>query len=247
MASLRFPGKILFPIHGLPMVEHVRRRAKLSPDLQDVFVATCDKVISDEVQKNGGNVITTSKDHENGTSRVAEAVAKLNCTHVMLLQGDEPLLLPRHIQQMVERVKKEPNVEFWNATANLNSEVELSKHSFVKCAISQSGRIIHCFRKSPYFCSFDVQKVFVRKILGIMVFKREYLLQIAKIPSGSIENAESIEQMRSIENDVEIQSVNVSPALPSINERREVKYVLSTLDSDLEQKKLLKTIIEAKN
>ena len=77
LASVRFPQKILFDIHGLPMIEHVRRRALLCGELEDVIVATCDIEIANIIKSYGGKVIMTSNSHKNGTSRVAEAIEGL--------------------------------------------------------------------------------------------------------------------------------------------------------------------------
>ena len=74
MASVRFPGKILFPIHGLPMIEHVRRRAIMSESLAEVIVATCDNAIASLVRGFGGKVVMTANTHKNGTTRVAEVL-----------------------------------------------------------------------------------------------------------------------------------------------------------------------------
>lgn len=82
------------------MIEHVRRRALMCSNLSTVIVATCDEEIAEVVQANGGQVIMTSYDHINGTTRVAEAVKQIDCSHVLLLQGDEPLLLPRHVEEL---------------------------------------------------------------------------------------------------------------------------------------------------
>ena len=70
------------------MIEHVRRRALLSNSIKEVFVATCDDEIASTIEGFGGKVIRTSNTHTNGTSRIAEAVKDIECTHVILLQGD---------------------------------------------------------------------------------------------------------------------------------------------------------------
>ena len=72
MASVRFPGKILFPFHGLPMIEHVRRRALMAGSLAEVIVATCDNEIASVIRGYGGKVVMTASTHKNGTTRVAE-------------------------------------------------------------------------------------------------------------------------------------------------------------------------------
>ena len=88
LASVRFPRKVLHDFHGLPMIEHVRRRALMADGLCAVYVATSDREIADVVRSFGGEVIMTSPNHLNGTTRVAEAAAQLDCSHVILLQAD---------------------------------------------------------------------------------------------------------------------------------------------------------------
>ena len=127
LASVRFPGKILFDFHGLPMIEHVRRRALLSDAISEVFVATCDEEIAEIVKGYGGQVIMTANTHTNGTSRVAEAVQDIDCSHVMLLQGDEPLLLPRHLDEFYQQISAQPECEAWNATGPIENDDELDR------------------------------------------------------------------------------------------------------------------------
>ena len=242
LASVRFPRKILFPFHGLPMIEHVRRRALLSDNVSDVYVATCDEEIAETVTGFGGKVIMTSNSHKNGTTRVAEAVKDVECSHVILLQGDEPLLLPRHLDVLAQAIAAEPEGDAWNATGPIEHEEELDRHSFVKCAVSESSRILFCFRRSPFFSAYDVQHYFVRKILGIIAYRKEFLLRLTVLPASPIEQAEFIEQMRIIENGYSLRSIPVSPSLPSVNEPDEAELVLNYIQHNTEQRALLKRI-----
>lgn len=239
LASVRFPRKILFPFHGLPMIEHVRRRALMSTKLQDVLIATCDEEIAAAVRGFGGSVVMTANTHRNGTTRVAEAVQNVDCTHVVLLQGDEPLLLPRHVDSFAEAILENSSVDSWNATGPIDDPAELDRHSFVKCAVSPSGRILYCFRRTPNFSAFEVQRTFVRKILGIIAYRKDFLLELTRLPAAPIEEAEFIEQMRIISNGREIRSVPVSPSLPSVNEPQEADIVLEYVRSNDEQRRLL--------
>ena len=91
--SSRYPGKPLINIKGLPMIEHVRRRVSLCKKLKRVIVATCDKEIKQVIEKYGGEVIMTSKNHIMASDRVYEASQKLNCTHIINIQGDEILVI----------------------------------------------------------------------------------------------------------------------------------------------------------
>jgi 3-deoxy-manno-octulosonate cytidylyltransferase (CMP-KDO synthetase) len=242
LQSTRYPNKILLPIHGLPMIEHVRRRALMCPSLSDVIVATCDQEIADVVSSNAGRVIMTSSAHINGTTRAAEALAQVDCTHVLLLQGDEPLLLPRHLDSLVQAIVAEPLVDTWNLIGALDSPEELDRHSFVKCAIAAPHKILYCFRRSPYFSVFSTQRNFVRKMLGIIAYRKDFLQTINSLPASPIEKAESIEQMRILENGFGLSYVEVAPALPSINEPGDLQEVLDSLSVDCEQQTLLKAI-----
>ncbi|WP_375450200.1 cytidylyltransferase domain-containing protein [uncultured Devosia sp.] len=243
LASVRFPRKILFPFAGVPMIEHVRRRALLASGLEDVYVATCDTEIADAVAGSGGKVIMTADTHRNGTSRVAEAVAKLDCTHVLLLQGDEPLLLPRHVEQVIAAINTEPGGDAWNATAPINEPEELDRHSFVKCSVAPSGRWIYAFRRSPSTAAFADQQRYIRKVLGLIAYRRDYLMDLSAMPPGVVETLESIEQMRIIENGGLMVSVPVEESLPSVNEPHEADLVLDHIRNDIEQQSLLEKVL----
>ncbi len=243
LASIRFPRKILFPFHGLPMIEHVRRRALLSNAVSDVFVATCDEEIADAIHGFGGKVIMTDNTHKNGTTRVAQAIENIDCTHTILLQGDEPLLLPRHLDSLANAIKSNVDGDAWNATGPIEHEEELDRHSFVKCAVSSTDEIIYCFRRSPSFSDFEVQQTFVRKILGLIAYRKDFLLELTKFPAAKIETAEFIEQMRIIENGFGLTSVPVSPSLPSVNEPQESDIVLNYIAHNDEQRELLDRIL----
>jgi len=243
MASVRFPGKILFDIHGLPMIEHVRRRAQLADSIEDVVVATCAPEIAAAINGFGGKVIMTSNQHKNGSTRVAEAVTKLDCSHVIVLQGDEPLLIPGHLDALVDSITRYPQADAWNATGQLEHEEELDRHSFVKCAVTADNRILHCFRRGPGYSTFELQQKFIRKILGIFAFRKEFLLKLVKLPPSPIETAEFIEQMRILENGFQMQSVPVAPTLPSVNEPAEAGIILDYLARHPEQSVLLAKIL----
>ena len=114
--SQRFPNKILLDLKGLPMLEHVRRRVLLAQNVEEVYIATCDQEIKQALEAFGAKVIMTSDYHKNGTTRVAEAVKNIDCSEVILVQGDEPLLLPRHLDAMIETIRKDNESVAWNAT-----------------------------------------------------------------------------------------------------------------------------------
>jgi len=243
IASTRFPRKVLYPFHGVPMIEHVRRRALLANSLSEVIVATCDDEIASVITGYGGQVIMAHASHKNGTTRVAEAVKEIDCTHVMLLQGDEPLLLPRHIDSLASAIYRNPSSDAWNITGAIENIDELDQHSFVKCTTSMTGRVLYCFRRTPGYSDFLMQKSYVKKMLGIIAYRKEFLLTLASLNESPVELSESIEQMRILENDYFLQSVNVCPSLASVNEPHEVELVLEQLQNNREQIEILKRVL----
>jgi 3-deoxy-manno-octulosonate cytidylyltransferase (CMP-KDO synthetase) len=243
--SSRFPRKILLDIYGVPMVEHVRRRVLLSKNISDVYIATCDQEIADALTPFGAKVIMTSKEHENGTARVAEAISKIDCDEVILVQGDEPLILPRHIDLISNEIANSQNISVWNATGPLESINDLERNSFVKCSVIENN-ILYCFRKSPSFKDFESQKIYIRKVLGIIAFKKDFLNQLVKLKPSLIEKIESIEQMRIIENGYSIKSIPLESSQPSINEPDELTEVLNYIKSNTEQQMLLEKVLNFK-
>lgn len=244
MASLRFPGKILYPFYGLPMIEHVRRRALLCEEIKRVVVATCDEEIAQVIRQYDGEVIMTANTHTNGSSRVAEAISDIDCSHVIVLQGDEPLLIPGHLDQLVASIDSYPDAAVWNATASIESSDELDRHSFVKCAVNYDGNILYCFRRSPGYSDPEIQKIYTRKILGLFAYRKEFLVKLVGMKPGVIEQAESIEQMRILEYGYKLQSVPVEPSLPSVNEPEEANIIVDYLSSNTVQKELLGKILD---
>lgn len=239
MASVRFPGKILHPFFGYPMIEHVHRRALLSSRLEDVYVATCDQEIATVVQDYGGKVIMTGDHHRNGTTRVAEAVRDIDCSHVILLQGDEPLLLPDFVDTMIDAITSNPDGDAWNGTGPIEHPDELDRHSFVKCALSPEGKVLYCFRRNPSYADFEVQKKYIRKILGVIAFRKAFLEELITQPPSQIEKFEFIEQMRIIESGHSLHSVAFGESLPSVNEPEEAEIVLDYVRSSQIQQSLL--------
>ena len=239
--SKRFPNKILFDLKGLPMIEHVRRRALLTENVEEVYIATCDIEIRDVLESFGAKVIMTSKDHKNGTTRVAEAVSEIDCSNVILIQGDEPLLLPRHLDKMINTISRDNSSFAWNATGPLETEEEFNRSSVVKASIYEN-KILYCFRKKNTVNNFKTQSYNFRKILGLIAYKKDFLISLTKMNPTLIEELESIEQMRIIENGYSICSVPFELSQPSVNEPAEVQLVWDYVANNKEQKMILEKV-----
>ena len=172
LASNRFPQKIMHKLFGLPMIEHVRRRAVDFGLTENIIVASGDIEILETVKHYGGLVKQTYKEHLNGTSRVAEAVEDINCTHVIVIQGDEPLIQKEHLKKLTNAINLNPDIDSWNSISDLNSEQELNDINIVKAALNEEGQIIYFFRKSPSYAEFFDQIKYIKKVQGLIADKK---------------------------------------------------------------------------
>ena len=242
LASTRFPGKPLIDIEGLPMIEHVRRRAALCEGFSDVVVATCDQEIASVVEKNGGRVVMTSQDHPAATDRVAEAATGLDCTHVVNVQGDEVLVLPEDLSRLVQAIQDHPEISAWNAVAAIGHQSMLDDESIVKCEVSGEGRILSCTRKTTGN-SYEDSQASVRQLLGILAYRTDFLQKYGALERTPTELAERIDQCRIIEHGEHLQSVEFSKGYISINESREVSQVQACLKEDSAQQQVLVEVL----
>ncbi|MCK4882220.1 MAG: NTP transferase domain-containing protein [Candidatus Omnitrophica bacterium] len=110
MASTRFPGKPLAKMLGHSMIEHVYRRVCLAEHVDEVYIATCDQEIADEAERFGAQAIMTSATHTRGTDRVAEAAQKIEGDIIINVQGDEPLVDPKSLDEAIVMMKENPQV-----------------------------------------------------------------------------------------------------------------------------------------
>jgi 3-deoxy-manno-octulosonate cytidylyltransferase (CMP-KDO synthetase) len=159
------------------------------------------------------------------------------------LQGDEPLLLPSHVNEVVHSIKTDPSWDAWNATGPVNSQAELDRHSFVKCAVAESDRVLFCFRRSASHLQIVEQLQYTRKILGVIAYGKTFVQRLVACPQSLMERSESIEQLRILEHGYTLKSVPVNHSLPSINEPGEVDAVLQAIQCDVEQKSLLDRVL----
>lgn len=243
MASTRFPGKPLLEVRGLPMIEHVRRRAQLCGRFSEVAVATCDEQIAAVVRKAGGRVIMTSAEHPAATDRVAEAAKQLDCTHVMNIQGDEILVLPEDLDKMAAAMEVRPEIEYWNGTARIEDKTELGNRSIVKCLVSRSERILCCAREFPHAAPLEAQGFEpVRAVLGILGYRKEALQRYIRLERTPLEIAEAVDQSRIIEHDLLLQGVLFRRGYIGINRPEEVALVQETMDQDPSQQTVLRNL-----
>ena len=184
----------------------------------------------------------TSDKHIMASDRVAEVALTLDCTHVVNVQGDEILVIPDDLDKMIRAIEQSPEIPFWNATALINKEEELIDSSIVKCVVSITEKILYCARQ---FQQLKLNPPFepVRKILGILGYRKEAILLFNQMPRTPVESTQSIDQSRIIENDYPLMSVPFQSGYPGINDTQEEKIVRDILNKDPAQKSILDRIL----
>ena len=236
--STRLPNKPLINFFGLPMIEHVRRRALLCKQFSKVIVATCDKKIFDIIVSYGGDAIMTSKKHLDCTDRLVEASQKVNCSHVVNIQGDNILTDPKDLENLCTHIRVNPKNNFWNMISKIENQRDLYDTSVVKCFISKKKFIYFFFRN-------HIQKTnnSIFRVQGLIAYTKEGLIKFGKLKPSLNELNLSIEQFRIIENDMQISSIKTKKYYPDINKKSDVAKIYKILKSSTYQNKILNKII----
>ena len=243
MGSTRFPGKPLTRILGLSMIEHCRRRAEEFEFLDDVYVATCDQEIKDEVERFGGKVIMTADTHERCTDRIEEAAHKIDADIIINVQGDEPMVSRRSIEAVVKPFLDNDEVKTTCIVYPIKDMHELNSPNIVKTVLSRSNRMLYLSR-SPIPGKEVSNKTTYYKQSGIMAFTKEFLHTFAKLESTPLEQKESVDMNRVIEHDYWIQGVICDDETKGIDIPEQVGMIEEMILNNSQEKEIFERIIK---
>ena len=208
MGSSRFPGKPLAPILGRPMIEHVYKRTAMSPELDGVYMATCDREIMDATEAFGGQAIITADTHERASDRAAEAIADLDADVVVIVQGDEPMLHPDMIGESVAPFERDPDIPCVNLIKRIDNEDDFNNPSTIKVVTDLDGNALYMSRQTiPTAPAGDFSKITAQKQVCIMPFRRDALLKFAALAPTPLEVTESVDMNRFLEHGVPVRMV----------------------------------------
>lgn len=217
--STRFPGKPLHLIAGKPLIQHVWDRCKACTTLQELVVATDDQRILDTVHAFGGRAVMTSPDHPTGTDRIAEALAAFpQVTHVVNIQGDEPLIDPGLIDRLAAAIRAPDGPDMATAANPLDpADPAVSDPNVVKVVRTKNGLALYFSRSPlPYFRN-PVSTLPVLRHKGIYAYRRAFLEQFVTWPPSPLEQAESLEQLRALENGASILVIDTEDTSPGVD------------------------------
>ena len=241
MNSSRFPGKPLFSILGIPMIEHVRRRTELSAIINNVIIATCDEEIFEVVTKNGGIAVMTNPNHMRPTERTEEAALSVDSDIILMVQGDEPMVLPETLEKVIRPFIGNPELQVVNLVHPIIDRSEIENKNVVKVVLSLTNNIL-LLSRSPIPSGFIDPNIQYFKQSGIIAFRKSYLHQYAKLKSTNLEINESVDMLRVLEHGYSIMAVVEEHETKGVDTPEQISIVEDLLKNNAEQKKYFNLI-----
>jgi len=233
--SSRFPGKPLFLIAGKPLVQHVWEQCRKCTRLDDLYIATDDERIFAAAESFGAKAIMTSPEHPTGTDRLAEAVRSLPHADIIVnIQGDEPLIDPELVDELAAAMAADPTLDMATAANPLDpADPAVQDPNVVKVVTALDGRALYFSRSPlPYFRN-PVAGLPVYRHKGIYAYRRTFLERFVTWPPSPLEQAESLEQLRALENGASIKVLPTNDTSPGVDTPEQAAHVESILTSQL--------------
>lgn len=223
-ASTRLPGKPLKDIQGLPMIVRVYERARQARRLLDTVVATDDERIKAALEAAGGKAVMTRADHPTGTDRLAEVAEKYPDVDIILnVQGDEPLIDPALIDELAAAFDGEPELAMATVATPIEDEAERDNPNNVKVVLDKRGYALYFSRsRIPYPRKAGAP---VYKHIGIYAYRRDFLLAYARLAPTPLEESESLEQLRALENGCRIKVITTNRKFVGVDTEEDLKRV----------------------
>lgn len=227
LGSTRLPRKMLANINGQPLIQHTYQRASECPTLTKVVVATDSQEIAAAVKEVGGEVIMTPVNIETGSDRVALAAKEYSSMDIVInLQGDEPFIKPFMLTELVQPYLNGETPNMATLGYALDFPKEYHDPNIVKVIMDQQGYAIYFSRSPiPYFRT-PVDNVPILHHMGVYAFQRDFLLEFTKLPQTPLEKAESLEQLRALENGYKIRVSKTAGRTLEINTPEELEAAL---------------------
>ena len=232
MSSSRFPGKPLTKLMNITMLEHVWRRTKLS-DVDETYIALCDKETVDVCKKIGAKYIVTSKKHEMCMDRIAEAVNKKKCEIVVTVQGDEPLIKPEMINLTIKKIIKKNDLFCATLAQKINSKSEINNPNRVKIIWNNKKEVIYISREAIPSNQKFKDKIDYYKMVCVYTMSRTNLNLFQKFNISRNEKIESIDMLRILDNGKKLGVDVINGEVENIDVRSDISKVIKILKKDL--------------
>lgn len=231
--STRFEGKVLQDLCGKPVIQHVYERAKKAKTLGDLVVAADDERIIKTVEGFGGKAIFTSKSHNTGTDRLTEVVNHMDVKIVVNIQGDEPLINPLIIDDLVHTMQSDPEAVMATVVKKSRSAEEFASRDVVKAIVDERNIALYFSRSPiPTLLKFDHKKDFFYKHIGIYAYNKDFLFTFKKLPESYLEKNERLEQLRALEHGYRIRVIETTFETVGVDTPEDLELAKKILQTD---------------
>ena len=235
MSATRLPGKPLLSIKGTSIISHVYNKA-VESNIGDVYVATEDQEIIEDITINGGKAVITSNKHKTGTDRIFEAYKKLNIKNVdyiLNLQGDEPLIDIKDIINLNNKISKE-GLELGSLACNISDDKKYQDENIVKVKTSEQLNKDRVLKAESFFRKLENKdKKNVYHHIGIYLYKVSVLEKITSLDQTKNEKNQRLEQLRALENNIDINMVLAESSPIGVDTKQDYERVKKLLETKI--------------
>lgn len=236
--SERFPGKVIADLEGKPLIQWVYESVSRCRTIEGIVVATDDERVKEVVEGFGGNVVMTSTNHRSGTDRIAEVAEKMDYEIFINVQGDEPLIMPQMVEQVIEPFKDTSGFSITTLKTALRDYFELMNPNVVKVITDCYGYALYFSRSPvPYLRDgwsdlsndFHSYRGIWFKHIGIYGYRRDFLLRWKNLPESPLERAERLEQLRALDNGYRIKVIETEYetfGVDTVDDLEKVKLII---------------------
>ncbi len=228
--SKRFPGKPLVDILGKPMIQHVWERASQVKTLEKVIIATDDERIRKKAEEFGAEAVLTSLSLSSGTERVAETVKDLDVEIVANIQGDEPLIKPRAIDEAVKSLIDNSKILMATLAYKMTKKEEMEDPNVVKVVFNKDNLALY-FSRSP-IPFFQKHPSPFYKHIGLYLYRKEFLMKLIQLEPSPLEKIEGLEQLRVLENGYRIKVVETKYDSVGVDTPEDLEKVKAMIEGE---------------
>lgn len=222
-ASTRLPGKPLIEINGKPIIQWVYEKAKGANFADMVIVATDDERIFNVVKDFDGEVVMTSSEHQCGSDRIAEVIQKYPSIDIAVnVQGDEPLITPESIDDAIKALKEDSSADISTLIREIKDEEEVLNPNIVKVVFDNNQNAMY-FSRSPMPYHRNKGEVKNYAHIGLYAYRADALIKMTKMEQSPLELAESLEQLRALQNGIKIKTCIVDYVPVGIDTKEDVE------------------------
>lgn len=240
MASTRLPEKPLADIAGKPMIQHTYESAKKAKLLHDLVIAVDDQILYDKIKEFGGKVVMTPKDIQTGSDRIANVLKSFTSADIVVnIQGDEPFIKGRMIDEAVEPLLFDPSIEISTLAKRITKVEELRSSDIPKVVFDYNNFALY-FSRSPIPFVRDantelesIKKAEMYKHIGLYTYRTEALERFTRLSPTDLEKTEKLEQLRMLENGMKIKIVVTENESLSVDTKEDLELAREYFEKNL--------------